>query len=168
MSLQIVQPITGEHYNHVRTLIRAFVTWHGQRHSGTSLTSDYYGNEAFEQELASLPDLYAVGRNRLLLALYEGQPAGCVALREIDAQSCEMKRMFVHETFQGKGIGRALAQAIVKQATEMGFSSMKLDTSYRQTEALRLYENLGFKRIPPYYTPPKRVQDWLVFMELKL
>lgn len=167
-TIQIIQPHTDTQYGHVRSLIRAFIHWHRQRHTDSSLTNDYFDQVTLEQEIAALPAKYATGRNRLLLALYEGRPAGCVALREIDAHCCEMKRMFVYEKFHGRGIGRSLALEIIRMATELGYATMRLDTSFRQTEALQLYETLGFKKIAPYYTLPKSVQDSLVFMELKL
>ena len=68
--------------------------------------------------------------------------------------------MYVHAHLQGKGVGRALAQAIVAEAKRMGYALMRLDTSIRQIEAQRLYRGLGF--LPP------ELRDWLVFMELRL
>jgi putative acetyltransferase len=79
-----------------------------------------------------------------------------------------MKRMFVHPRFHGKGLGRALGNAIVQAAKSAGYSVMRLDTSVRQMEAQRLYVSLGFRRIDPYYELPSAVRDWLVFMELTL
>jgi GNAT superfamily N-acetyltransferase len=166
--LQIISPATDEQYEQARNLIRAFIDWHRLRHEGTTLTNDYYGHDEFEQELASLPNRYGSGRNRLLLACYGGQPTGCVALRELDNETCEMKRMFVYEQYQGKGIGRALAQALITEAKNMGYTFMKLNTGIRQVEAQKLYESLGFKRTAPYYTMPKKLEEWLVFMALKL
>jgi GNAT superfamily N-acetyltransferase len=166
--LKIIRPATTEQYNQVRNIIYAFIDWHRKRHAGTTLTSDYYDNNEFEQEMASLPDKYGSGRNCILLACYNAQPAGCVALREIDSNACEMKRMFVYEQYHGKGVGRALAQALIKQAKNMGYGVMKLNTSIRQTEAQQLYENLGFIRTAPYNNMPKQLEDWLVFMELTL
>lgn len=167
-TLEIIRPATEQQYNDVRTLIRAFIDWHRKRHEGTTLTNDYYGPDEFEQELASLPVKYRSGRNRLLLARYDGQPAGCVALRELDNEVCEMKRMFVAEPYQGKGIGRVLAQELITEAKNLGYVVMKLTTGVRQVEAQKLYERLGFKRTTPYYDMPKRLEEWLIFMELKI
>ena len=167
-SLQIVSPATDGQYDQVRNLIMSFLRWHQQRHEGTTCTRDYYGNDEFEQEFASLADIYGRGNNRILLALQDGQPAGCVLLREIDKEACEMKRMFVDEAYQGKGIGRALAQELIREAKNMGYTIMKLNTGIRQIEALKLYESLGFKKTAPYNILSEKMPDWLVFMELKL
>ena len=79
-----------------------------------------------------------------------------------------MKRMFVYPQHHGKGVGRALAEAIIKEARGLGYQAMRLDTSVRQDEANALYQRLGFQTIKPYYELPEDVRNWLVFMELKL
>lgn len=79
--------------------------------AGAAAGQGYAGDTdaaAFESELASLPGKYAPPDGRLLLATQHSRPAGCVALRRIDNESCEMKRMFVDEAVQGQGVGRAL------------------------------------------------------------
>lgn len=167
--MEIISPTSQQQLDQVRRLIREFVAWHRQRHvEDIALIDEYFDAKAFEEELASLPGKYAPPKGRLLLALYDGQAAGCVALREIDEQSCEMKRMFVHTQFQGKGVGRALANKLIYEAREIGYRSMWLDTSFRQIEAQKLYKSIGFKQTDPYYKLPKKLEDWLVFMELKL
>ena len=167
--LEVSEATADSELNHVRDLIRAFVGWHRQRHQeDLQLINEYFDDSAFEEELATLPGKYAPPKGRLLLALYGGKPAGCVALREIDADICEMKRMFVYAEFHGKGIGRALAEAVIQQARLIGYSVMRLDTSIRQFEAQSLYQRFGFKTIEPYYDLPERLKHWLVFMELKL
>jgi len=166
---EILNANTPEEIEQVRALMRAFVDWHRQRHiEDHQLIDEYFDAKDFEEELASLPDKYSPPKGRLLLALHESRPAGCVALHEIDAQACEMKRMFVYPQFQGKGVGRTLAEAIIHEARRIGYASILLDTSFRQVEAQGLYQSLGFNRIEPYYELPKRLENWLVFMELKL
>lgn len=96
------------------------------------------------------------------------EPAGCVALREIDSTRCEMKRMFVYPQWHGQGVGRALAEAVVGDARALGYQCMLLDTSIRQAEAQALYRRLGFRDIAPYYGVPEALRKWLVFMELPL
>ncbi len=91
-----------------------------------------------------------------------------MALREIDDTSCEMKRMFVYPEHQGHGVGRALAEAVIRDARTIGYKRMLLDTSIRQSEALALYRRLGFRDIAPYYDLPEALRNWLVFMEMSL
>lgn len=149
--------------------MRAFVTWHRERHAqDRELIDAYFDAPAFEEELATLPGDYARPDGALLLASDEGTAAGCVALRRLDAASCEMKRMFVYARFHGKGIGRALGEAVVREARTAGYAAMRLDTSVRQVEAQRLYASLGFRRIEPYHELAPALRAWLVFMELAL
>lgn len=153
----------------VRHLLRAFVDWHRRRHSeDRQLIEDYFEDKTFQEELARLPGPYAPPKGRLLLAHFNGQTAGCAALRAIDGRACEMKRMFVYPEFHGKGIGRALAEQLVQEAKDIGYRSMLLDTSFRQKEAQHLYKKIGFQPIEPYYDLPDELKNWLVFMALEL
>ena len=167
--IKILNATADDQLNHVRDLIRAFVAWHRQRHQkDLSLIDQYFDAKAFEEELATLPGKYAPPKGRLQLALYNDQLAGCIALRELDTRICEMKRMFVYPELHGKGIGRALAETLIRDAQTIGYTRMQLDTSVRQVEAQNLYRYLGFKEIAPYYKLPEELKSWLVFMELSL
>jgi putative acetyltransferase len=149
--------------------MRAFVAWHRERHvEDLALIEQYFDQNEFEDELASLPGKYAPPDGQLFLASYDHKPAGCVALRRINRQVCEMKRMFLYPQYQGKGMGRKLGEAIIRDAKDAGYSVMRLDTSWRQQEAQALYSKLGFQRIVPYYDCPPALKDWLVFFELPL
>jgi GNAT superfamily N-acetyltransferase len=115
----------------------------------------------FEQELAELPGDYAPPGGRLLIA--EG--AGCVALRPIDREICEMKRLYVRPEQRGTGLGRKLVQAIIEEARGIGYARMRLDTMPKMDSAQRLYESLGFRDIAPYrYNPEPGAR----FLELTL
>jgi GNAT superfamily N-acetyltransferase len=165
----VVQASTGAALDDVRHLMRAFVAWHRERHVDDLALIDRYFDEAeFAAELAALPGKYAPPKGSLLVAYHKGKPAGCVALRGLGQEYCEMKRMFVPIEFRGLGVGRALAERVIGDAKAAGYSSMRLDTSKRQAEAMRLYEGFGFSRIEPYYDLPSDMLDWLVFFERKL
>lgn len=169
MELSIGVPTTAAELDQVQELMRAFSDWQRLRNiEDIQLVDQYFDAAEFEAELASLPGKYGPPHGQLLLATLAGAAAGCVALRRIDSSSCEMKRMFVHTRFQGCGIGRALAEAIIARARLMGYSTMRLDTSIRQSEAQSLYAGLGFRSIEPYYKLPAQLRNWLVFMELEL
>lgn len=165
----IHQVTTGAHLAATRSLMRDFVAWHRERHVEDLALIDRYFDEAeFERELAGLPGKYAPERGSLLIAYADGRPAGCVAMRDLGDGYCEMKRMFVPGSFRGRGIGRALASRVIADATGAGYRAMRLDTSRRQEEAMRLYESLGFRRIEPYYALTDDLRDWLVFFERPL
>jgi putative acetyltransferase len=97
--------------------MRAFVAWHRERHvEDLTLIDEYFDKNEFEEELASLPGKYTPPDGQLFLARYGDKPAGCVALRRIDRQVCEMKRMFLYPQYHGKGIGMTLGEAIIRDA----------------------------------------------------
>lgn len=169
MTLVIGVPQNAAELDQVRELMRAFVAWHRLRHrQDLELIDRYFDPDEFDAELASLPGKYAPPDGQLLLATMDQQPAGCVAIRRVDKETCEMKRMFVSQDLQGKGLGRALASAIFDEAKRLGYRSMVLDTSIRQAEAQALYRKLGFDEVGPYYELPDGLRAWLVFMRRAL
>jgi len=119
----------------------------------------------FDQELAGLPGAYAPPQGGLLLAEFDGLAGGCVALRPLQNQVCEMKRLFVSPEFRGTGAGRALALAVMDKARSLGYSSIRLDTLPSMTKAIELYKEFGFTPIEPYCENPV---PGALFLECKL
>ena len=121
--------------------------------------------QGFERELAELPGAYTPPRGRLLLAVDDSAPAGCVALRPLGGDVCEMKRLYVRPAARGKRVGRLLAEAVIGEARSIGYSRMRLDTLPSMKDAQALYRVLGFVEIAPYYASPVAGTR---FMELAL
>jgi GNAT superfamily N-acetyltransferase len=120
----------------------------------------------FDQEFAGLPGDYAPPEGRLLLAEYESQLAGCVALHTLEPGICEMKRLYLRPHFRGKGVGRALAQRIITEARQIGYRRMRLDTVEPvMKDAVAMYRKLGFKEVAPYRPNPIA---GAMYMELEL
>jgi carbonic anhydrase len=113
------------------------------------------GYQGFEEEIESLPGVYAPPKGALILAEIGDEPVGCVAVRPLHATNfCEMKRLYVRDTARGTGAGRALAEAAVAGGKRMAFDAMRLDTLSTMQAALSLYRALGFKEIAAYYETP--------------
>jgi GNAT superfamily N-acetyltransferase len=167
--IEITQANAEIQIEQVRNLKRAYLAWQRQTHNDRlDLVEKYFDPKAFETELASLPGKFAPPAGRLLLAHYDGIPVGTVALRDLGNQICEMKSMFVESQHLGKGIGRALAEAVVQEARSIGYTMMRLDTGPRQIAAQTLYRSLGFREIKPYYELPQELTEIIIFMELAL
>jgi putative acetyltransferase len=145
---ELVVPTHPEEIEAARSLIREYA-------QGLGVDLCF---QNLEEELATLPGEYAAPRGALFVAMIEGKPAGCVALRPLDSadypNAAEMKRLYVRDHYRGSGLGRELAQAALDAAIEAGYSCVLLDTLDDMEAARGLYEDLGFHEIPPYYHNP--------------
>ncbi len=154
--LEIIQAETADQIDQVRDLFHEYETWLG-------LDLCFQG---FENELAGLPGKYTRPDGRLCLAHSDGKLAGCIALRKLDGDICEMKRLFVRDGFRGEGIGNLLIERLITDARAIGYAKMRLDTyPQKMSKAVSLYESHGFYSIAPYYENP---HDGVLFMEMLL
>ena len=112
------------------------------------------GFQGFPEEVAGLPGAYAPPSGRLLLARGEGIACGCIALQAIDAETCEMKRLFVRPACRNSGVGRVLVARLLDEARGIGYRTICLDTLPSMSRAAAMYERLGFTEIPPYRHNP--------------
>lgn len=108
----------------------------------------------FDRELSDFPASYLPPTGALLVATRDERLAGIIAMRRLDKECCEMKRLFVRPDFRGRSVGRDLAVAIINTAKNMGYQRMRLDTLPGMDEAQRLYRSLGFRDIAAYYENP--------------
>lgn len=122
--------------------------------------------QGFENELKNLPGKYAIPDGRLYLAEVDGEIAGCIALRRLEPTICEMKRLFVRESFRGMQIGKLLIDRLINEARQIGYDFMRLDTyPPKMGIAVRLYESYGFREVPASYNNPT---EGVLYMELHL
>ena len=147
--------ITPAHMAAIRALFREYAD---------SLGIDL-GFQGFEEELRDLPGAYASPKGALFLAQDGASLLGCVAVRPLDGETAEMKRLYVRHGARDRGLGRMLALAAIEHAREAGYRRMRLDTLPQMSRAQALYESLGFRTIAPYrYNPVAGT----VFLELTL
>ncbi len=121
--------------------------------------------QGFADELADLPGKYAPPAGELLIAWgSSGEALGCIALRPFREATCEIKRLYVRPAARGAGVGRALGGAIVAAARGLGYRRALLDTASFMASAARLYEELGFRDVAPYYDNPyvDGDQRWII------
>jgi putative acetyltransferase len=122
--------------------------------------------QSFDEELENPLQKYGEPKGCLLLAFWNNEAAGCIALQPLKQKGvCEMKRLFVRNEYRNKGIGDELVNELLKEATKKGYQKMVLDTLERLQPARRLYIKYGFVNTSPYYENP--LAD-VVYMEKSL
>lgn len=133
--------------------------------AGDPLFQEYLNIQNYDEELEHLDIKYGLPSGRLYLAFCDRKLAGCIGLRKIDDQNCEMKRLYVRPAFRGKNIGGKLIQQILKDAKEIGYSHMLLDTLPFLKSAIHMYKAYGFYEIPSYNDSPMNTS---IYMKLDL
>ena len=146
--IKLITPITPAEFQATRQIFEEYA-----QQLGVDLCF-----QNFDNELETLPGDYAEPQGALLLALVDDQLAGCCALRPLISSdypnACEMKRLYVRNSFRRLGLGRQLAEAILDAARVAGYHHLLLDTLTEMESARALYEDLNFEEIPPYYHNP--------------
>ena len=126
---------------------------------------EYLEIQNYDDELKHLEKKYGLPYGRLYLVYYNNEVAGCIGLKKIDEKNCEMKRLYVRPKFRGKQIGEQLIEKIIRDAKEIGYSSMLLDTLPFLKSAIRLYKKYGFYEILSYNNSPMETS---IYMKLDL
>lgn len=152
-------------YDHPEETGILFTEYTNMLIAGDHMFQKYLAIQHYDEELACLETKYGRPEGRLYLAYCEGALAGCIGLRRMDGKNCEMKRLYVRPAFRGRGIGDRLVRQIIADAKEIGYDHILLDTLPFLEHAVRMYEKLGFYRIPPYNDSPI---DTSIYMEFDL
>ena len=122
--------------------------------------------QSFDEELRDPLKKYGPPSGDLMLAYWEDEIAGCIALTKTKEHgACEMKRLYVKPNFRKNKIGKMLVEDLLKSARERNYRIMRLDTFLKLQAAVKLYEQFGFKNISPYYDNPL---EGVVYMEKEL
>lgn len=142
----IFEACNASHMESARLLFREYQEW---------LQVDLRFQD-FEDELRALPGLYARPQGCLYLVTERAttELVGCIALRPQSTDRCEMKRLYVRKPWRGIGLGRFLAELCLREAGNIGYTRICLDTIGFLTEARALYTSMGFKETEPYYNNP--------------
>ena len=153
--MKIIVARTPEHYQIVVKLFSEYAEW-----LGVDLCF-----QSFDKELQTLAKMYAPPSGELFLIENENAFIGCVGLRQLDSENCELKRMYVKSEFRGLKLGEQLMKISLKTAKDLGYKTMKLDTLSRLIPALKLYQKYGFQEIKPYNFNP---EDDVLYFEKSL
>ena len=147
-------------------LISEYVAWCRERYKNEPwLVEMAFSHQGLDAELLKLTDLYSPPNGRMLVAEDSLEILGGVAYKHVDDDTCEMKRLFVRTTANGRGLGRKLCEALMQTAAQDGYTTMRLDTTRDMVEAIGLYRTLGFKDVAPFIEYPEPMRPMMVFME---
>ncbi len=133
--------------------------------NGDAAFKQYLEIQNYNEELNHLDTKYGLPEGRLYLAYCDDKLAGCIGIKKIDEENCEMKRLYVRPGFRGKHVGSLLVQQIIDDAREIGYRHMLLDTLPFLQSAVQLYKKYGFYEIPCYNNSP---MDSSIYMKLDL
>lgn len=141
-------------YNRIEEIKSLFAEYTAMLINSDDRMREYLAMQNYGAELEHLEDKYGLPAGRLYLALCDGNAAGCIALRKIDDELCEMKRLYVRPGFRGAKLGERLIEKLIADARSIGYRHMLLDTLPFLEAAIHTYKKLGFYEIPSYNDNP--------------
>lgn len=153
--ISYIQATSYTEYKAAENLFREYAAW---------LSIDLRFQH-FEEELTQLKKMYAAPAGGIILCKEDNEWIGCVAIRKINSEIAELKRMYVQPLHQRKGIGKRLLEEAIVLANQYHYIFMRLDTLNYMIPAIALYKQCGFYEIAPYYFNPNPTA---VFFEKKI
>jgi carbonic anhydrase len=162
----VIQQIESiEQVSAAQALMAQYFSWFFALLPGAQQDPTFRG---WEQELAELPGPYAAPAGRFLLATWNGQAAGCVALKPVDKLQCELKRLFVLPDFRGHRIGEQLVAAFLSHARLCGYRLAVLDSHITMDKAHAIYRGLGFQTLAAPIDFPQELKQSVIFMSCEI
>lgn len=169
--INIIAAETETHIEQARTLAREYVGWlldSIRVYYPQVDTTIFAAEHKYDDVSKKIPGDNMSPDGRLLLALDGDHAAGVIALGKLSDTICEMRTLFVRPAYRGTGLGKKLAQAVIDQARQIGYDTMRLDTLGFLDSALGLYRSLGFRSIEPYAEVSEAIKPYVHFLELDL
>ncbi len=152
-------------YNFQQKVRSLFSEYTDMLMEGDSSFRQYLSVQNYDDELEHLEKKYGLPEGRLYLAYSDGELAGCVGLRKVDAANCELKRLYVKPQFRGRKVGQILIRQIIDDARDIGYQHMLLDTLPFLESAMHMYRKYGFYEIESYNDSPMEAS---IYMRLDL
>lgn len=148
-----------------KELVREYFSWFFALIPGSESDPTFRG---WEDELEAIPGVSVPPKGSYLLATVDGQPAGCVTLKPLDEENCELKRLFIRSFFRGQSVGTHLVDAFMQSARALGYKFAVLSSHISMTKAHDIYRKSGFKVIdaPPDF--PDELRKSVIFMKCTL
>ena len=163
--LSILQIENAHQIASAKQLVRGYFEWFFALVPGSETDPTFRG---WEDELESIPGHFIPPTGRYLLADAEGQAAGCIVLKPISDDTCELKRLFVHPSFRGMAIGQELVKAFLVEARASGYKHAVLDSHISMTGAHAIYRQFGFNVIAAPNDFPEELKNSVIFMRRDL
>lgn len=154
-----------EGYEYKEEIISLFNEYTQILINGNAEFGAYLKKQNYARETENLEGKYGRPYGRLYIVFFDGNPAGCIALRKIDNLNCEMKRLYVKPRYRGNGIGALLVKHIITEAEEIGYKHILLDTLPFLKRAIAMYKAYGFYEIESYNNSP---MDTLIYLKYDL
>lgn len=152
-------------YNHTEEVSQLFTEYTDMLIENDSSFQKYLDIQNYSEEMEHLESKYGLPEGRLYLVYCDEELAGCIGLRKIDNQNCEMKRLYVRPKFRGRKVGNLLVEKIIDDAKKIGYSHMLLDTLPFLKSAIHMYKKYVFYEIDSYNDSP---MDTSIYMKLDL
>lgn len=154
-----------EGYSYQKEILKLFTEYTTMLMSKQDNFEEYLKIQNYDEEVKHLEKKYGYPEGRLYIVFCDEEAAGCIALRKLDKENCEMKRLYVNPKFRGNHIGNMLIEKIISDAKEIGYKCMLLDTLPFLKNAIHRYKQYGFYEIPRYNNSPG---EDTIYMKLDL